>query len=1208
MRARMLIAAAAVALVHVSATAGLLWWSTVPVVAGWQPTVVLTGSMAPALQPGDVALIGPAEAAAGTLPPERIVLVADPSRDTGTYLHRLARWEDDGTLVTRGDANRSDDAPVTADRVLGQVRLVVPVIGLPAVWLRDGAVLPLALLLVATWSALAVVLRARALGRATRGVVRDATHSAARRHAAPRRAQPRHARAVAMTSAVAVAGALLLAPTGLVETTVAPWSGTASAVASITSAASSASNLTWWGSGALGQAGAGDVSPQWSLTTAVASTVTGTGWRTSSASVATGGSHTCAIRDDGTLWCWGANADGQLGNGTTTPSAAPVKVSGSTTWKAVAAGTAHTCGITSTDWVMCWGRNGNNQLGSSGITTLTVPTRADTGSGLTTATRLSLGDAHSCAISTDQLLYCWGSNSGRQSAGNNSNSTTTPTRVEYTLTGWFDVAAGGSHTCAIRDSASGALYCWGLATSGQTLHATTTNTPTAKGTGWSDLTAGADHTCGRKSDGTLWCWGASGSGQLGSGTAPVAVGSMRQVGTGTAWTSLVEGSGNANATCARQGTTTVTTWCWGSNVHGELGAALGDAVVSTPVQAASGWQASAQGTNHLCAVDSGGALVCAGWNLDGQLGRGTTWTDRTPTPQTIAGGTWSTVSVGQTSTCGIRPDKSLWCWGLNSSGQLGVADTSARTSPTRVGSANTWTAVAVGARHACAVQEDRSLWCWGDGSTGQTGTQSSPTVPTRVGTGLYQAVTAGDRHTCALDDARRLQCWGDNASGQLGFGDRNGRSGPSTYGGTLASVTWSSISAGRAHTCGVVGATVTSTPYLKDTLWCWGANASGQLGIGTFTDATAPAQVGSETWGTVAVGGDHTCAMRSSTVRCWGENGDGQLGTGQTTDINAPQGTHTGYDLATLGPRHTCARLISNGSTYCWGDNGEGQLGLGTTSDALVPTLVPSSTGTTALEAGGLTTLRLGPTTTPGSGTSDAYLNAVLADTPLSYWRLDDAAGATTAVARLGPNGTYTTGTTLAQPGARPGHTGTSALFNGTSQHVAFTSIHTFPGRAAMSVEAWVKPDATWTSYPRIVSKERYNRTETSPTPTIGADHSGWALVGHPDSGPYGHRVTLERYAGATNTSVMTTAPLPSGVWSHLVATYDGTTMRIYVNGTLSARAPSSVSLLDGTNAFSIGSATGWSDFFDGGIDEVAVYGTALSPERVLAHYNAGRG
>lgn len=159
-----LVLAAALAFAYLGAAGGLLWWAGVPRVVGWEPRVVLTGSMEPVLRPGDVVLVAPVTVSPKELPPGRVLLVDDPERPAGTYLHRLVRYDEAGLLVTRGDANASEDNPAVAPgRVLGQVRLAVPLVGLPSVWLRSGEVLPLVALTAGTWGA--VVVGASALRR-----------------------------------------------------------------------------------------------------------------------------------------------------------------------------------------------------------------------------------------------------------------------------------------------------------------------------------------------------------------------------------------------------------------------------------------------------------------------------------------------------------------------------------------------------------------------------------------------------------------------------------------------------------------------------------------------------------------------------------------------------------------------------------------------------------------------------------------------------------------------------------------------------------------------------------------------------------------------------------------------------------------------------------------------------------------------------------
>jgi len=150
------------AVVYLTVVTSLLFWSHAPHLIGWQPRVVLTGSMLPVIEPGDVAVIGPAVVGPGTLPRGRVVLVRDPAMPSGFYLHRVLRYDDAGRVITKGDANQVPDSdPVEPASVLGQLRLVVPLIGRPVIWIAERDYLGLALAAAATWASLVVVLGRR---------------------------------------------------------------------------------------------------------------------------------------------------------------------------------------------------------------------------------------------------------------------------------------------------------------------------------------------------------------------------------------------------------------------------------------------------------------------------------------------------------------------------------------------------------------------------------------------------------------------------------------------------------------------------------------------------------------------------------------------------------------------------------------------------------------------------------------------------------------------------------------------------------------------------------------------------------------------------------------------------------------------------------------------------------------------------------------
>lgn len=286
------------------------------------------------------------------------------------------------------------------------------------------------------------------------------------------------------------------------------------------------------------------------------------------AEVAMGRNHTCARKMDGTLWCWGANHQGQLGNGTVDvgflPNPVPAQVGSLTTWVEVAASSSHTCARRIDGTLWCWGANGVGQLGDG--TTVRRPSPVQVGS-LTTWVEVAVSGTATCARQTDRTLWCWGSFDD-VSLG------LSPVQVG-SLTSWIEVVGNERHACARRTD--GTLWCWGQNALGQLGDGTTTDRPSpAVQVGslatWDQVGVGREHTCARRTDGTLWCWGGNHFGQLGNGTvggtpgAPTPTPEPVQVGSLATW---LEVAGGDYHTCARQ--TDGTLWCWGTNSFGELG-------------------------------------------------------------------------------------------------------------------------------------------------------------------------------------------------------------------------------------------------------------------------------------------------------------------------------------------------------------------------------------------------------------------------------------------------------------------------------------------------------------------------------------------------------------------------------------------------------------------------------------------------------------
>ena len=356
------------------------------------------------------------------------------------------------------------------------------------------------------------------------------------------------------------------------------------------------------------------------------------------AMLSAGGQHTCAVNAAGGLWCWGSNVDAQLASATAVASLVPLQISiaAGSRAVAVAAGGVHTCALfqsaapgTTASEVLCWGNDSHGQLGAAGAamtpTPVTVPHLAPG------VTAIAAGGFHSCALAGGQVS-CWGDGAEGQLGAGTFADSASPVAVAG-LTGATALTAGGTHTCAI--TAGGGVSCWGLNEYGQLGDGTTTNraTPVAVAglAGIVAISAGNLHTCALTSGGQVSCWGFGFFGQLGnnaiaSSAVPVTV-------TGVSGASAIAAGGMHTCALATGGAVS----CWGDDQSGQLGDNGGtDSPVPVAVSGlAPGAVALTAGTAHTCAMFTGGAAQCWGWNVRGQLGDDTG--DDSATPASVCG-------------------------------------------------------------------------------------------------------------------------------------------------------------------------------------------------------------------------------------------------------------------------------------------------------------------------------------------------------------------------------------------------------------------------------------------------------------------------------------------------------------------------------------------------------------------------------------------
>ncbi len=272
------------------------------------------------------------------------------------------------------------------------------------------------------------------------------------------------------------------------------------------------SDGTVWCWGETPLAGAGGASAD----VPVPTQVTGFG---DAARVAAGRNHTCARKRNGTLWCWGKNNSGQLGDGTTTDRPPPVEVTAlGAEVVSVSAGGAHTCAIKTDGTLWCWGGGGSGQVGAGTAGNETQPVKVSgVGTGVA---EVAAGGAHTCAVKTDGTLWCWGFSNYGQVGDGTMTTRLSPVQVTALGAGAAGVSTGIQHTCARKRD--GTLWCWGMGDFGQLGDGTdkSKSSPvqvTSLGNGVADVSLGQYFTCATKGDNTAWCWGESRDGQLGHG-------------------------------------------------------------------------------------------------------------------------------------------------------------------------------------------------------------------------------------------------------------------------------------------------------------------------------------------------------------------------------------------------------------------------------------------------------------------------------------------------------------------------------------------------------------------------------------------------------------------------------------------------------------------------------------------------------------------
>jgi alpha-tubulin suppressor-like RCC1 family protein len=483
------------------------------------------------------------------------------------------------------------------------------------------------------------------------------------------------------------------------------------------------------------------------------------------AAIAAGGSHTAALKSDGTVWTWGANNRGQLGDGTNVNRTTPVHVQGLSLVRSIASGASGTMALRLDRTVWAWGDNTYGQLGDGTTSNRNSPGKV---SGLSNIVEISAGSNHGVAREADGSVWTWGQNRVGALGDGTTTNRSTPVQVSG-LSGATRISAGDSVTVALVSG--GAAVGWGDNNLGQLTDLLPINfataTPVVRLTNVVAISAGGvpgeSHSVALKGDGSVVAWGANLHGQLGVLGVPWrstfgAVGGLASI------TSI---SAGALHTLALRNDGTV--WAWGDNSDGQLGDGT-NVVRVTPV--------AARGLADVTAISAAGNRSLA------VLRNGTVWMwgDATPTPTQVQGLTdVAAASAGWGYSLALKRDGSVWAWGSNAFGQLGIGTRADSAVPVRLPTLGGIVAVAAGRYHAIALDRNGGLWAWGTNSSGQLGdgTTTDRLLPVLIRgiTGIAR-ISAGARHSMMVRSDGSVLAWGRNDQGQGGDGTFANRTRP----------------------------------------------------------------------------------------------------------------------------------------------------------------------------------------------------------------------------------------------------------------------------------------------------------------------------------------------------------------------------------------------------------------------------------------------
>jgi len=703
--------------------------------------------------------------------------------------------------------------------------------------------------------------------------------------------------------------------------------------------------------------------------------------------LASGGEHNLVLREDGTLWAWGGNSFGQLGNGTFIDSERPIYIMSNIEY--IAAGMYFSVAIDNENNLWAWGHNFWGQLGNGDTSRRThnIPVKT-----VENITSIATGYAHVLALNIDNELLVWGYNANGQLGLGEERRYIVYEPVPLTLMQNVEyISAGHEHSLAI--TLGGQLYAWGVNSAGQLGDGTqvTRFSPVPIVSSVQSVSGGGAHTLAIKTDGSLWAWGFNTHHQIGNNsilqqTEPFPIREEYR------FSSVSAGIRHSLAICVEGNI-----FSWGDNQFGQVYPTYNSRFITEPIKPSlldsARIIATSIGDGPSIIVDGHGNLWEWGVSQFSEeleiseesenLNYRPLYLDfeSIPIPMQIFPPTREVIiSAGLNHSLVRETDGTLWAWGNNHFGQLGDGTNVSRSNPIKILDSVVY--VVTGTSHSMAIRDDGSLWAWGYNSFGQLGdgTTINRNIPVRVNISEpIRDVAVGDSHTIALDVNGNIWAWGSNETGALGDGTGYDSYIPipiqttnpinsitadymhsiaiDSEGNLLAWGYWEWHYAGITGfyeptvMCflGMVESVSTSrdnTMFIRTdgSLWGVGYNIAEHLGDIAIDYGYGLVRIGGDTnWRSVSSGDRHVLAIEHlpngpQRTWAWGFNGDGRLGVNSLNDYNTPQRVRLSIlpysdsdhvpniSSVSAGGTHSLA-VDENGHIWAWGNNDSGQLG-----------------------------------------------------------------------------------------------------------------------------------------------------------------------------------------------------------------------------------------------------------------------------------------